>query len=216
MKFASRWLIPITLTLCSLAYAELQNTWNFDEMELGTKPENWELAETNGKGKMAIWEVAESDNNKVFAITNNRNSGNTVSLAIIKIDAVKNVEFSTRIKAGTPGNDAGGGLIWRAIDENHYYLARWDPIGKTCRLYLIIGGEASLLESARVDADTDMWHQFDVVHTEETIEILFEGESVLEFEDNSLDLPGWIGLCASGDAMPAFDDITFYTEDDNE
>jgi hypothetical protein len=216
MKFASRGIALITLTLCSLIYAESQSTWNFDELESGTKPKNWELAETNGKGTAAIWEITERDENKVFAITKNRNSGNTASLAMIKVGAVKNVELSTRIKAGTPGDDAGGGMIWRVIDENHYYLARWDPIGKTCRLYLTIGGEASLLESVRVDADTGTWHQFDVAHNEETIEILFDGESVLEFEDNTLDLPGWIGLWAPGDAMPAFDDITFYTEDDVE
>jgi len=195
-----------------IANAQTENTWDFDSLDSGTLPENWELAETNGKGRLATWEVTSEDDNKFFAITNNRNDKKTSNLAMIKIGAVKNIELSTRIKAGQPGDTAGGGLIWRVIDENHYYLARWDPIGKTCRLYLIIGGESSLLESVRLDADTDTWHQLEVTHNEETIEILFDSEPILEFEDNQLDLPGWVGLWAPGDALPSFDDITVYTE----
>ena len=211
------------LTLCFLffctigiAYAEYENNWNFDKLDSGSVPENWEIAETNGKGRVATWEVISKDDNKVFGIINNRNSSKTSNLAMIKIDAVKNIEMSTRIHAGQPGDSAGGGLIWRVIDKDHYYLARWDPIAKTCRLYLTIGGEFSLLESVRLDADTNTWHQFEVIHYEETIEIVFDGNTVLEFEDNQLDLPGWIGLWAPGDALPSFDDVTFYTEDAGE
>ena len=214
MKKGIQWFAILTL-ISTVAYAELQENWDFDKLKAGKLPNNWELAETNGKGKMAVWEVTDDeDENKVLSITNNSNSNKTASLAMIKIGAVKHIELGARIKAGSPGDSAGGGLIWRVIDVNHYYLARWDPIGKTCRLYLTIGGEASLLESVRLDADTDEWHQFDVVHNEGIIEIVFDGDPVLEFEDNQLDLPGWVGLWAPGDALPSFDDVTVYTEDD--
>jgi len=38
-------------------WAGMQQTWSFDDLESGHLPDNWEAAETNGKGAHATWEV---------------------------------------------------------------------------------------------------------------------------------------------------------------
>ncbi len=194
-------------------YAQTQYTWDFEQSETGTLPEKWEPAETRGKGALVSWAISTEDdiNNKILAISSNDNSGEMANLMLIKQGAFKNVELSTHIKAGQANAASGGGLIWRVVDENHYYLAQWNPGAENFRLYLYIGGKPSLLESVALHADPKEWHQIAISHNEETIEISFDNESILSFKDNKLDLPGWFGLWAPGSAVPAFDNVNFYS-----
>ena len=210
----------LLLFIISSPRAESQQNWSFEDLKTGTVPENWESAETKGKGQKAIWETKADDSNapgkKVLAITNNTNRGDIGNLLFIKHGVFQNVEFSTKVKAGAIGQDAGGGVVWRAIDENHYYSAQWNASANTLRLYVYIGGKPSLLESVSVEADPDAWHQIDIVHNEESIEISFDSEPKISVEDKQLDFKGWIGLWAQGSATPLFDDVTFYSEEDAE
>jgi hypothetical protein len=201
-------------------WAETQQTWSFEELESGSLPENCEATETDGKGQKALWEVQEDATskleNKCLAITNNTNRGEMANILMIKNGVYKNIEFSTKIKTGTGGKNAGGGIIWRAADENHYYLAQWNATSTSLRLYVYIGGKSSLLESTSVEAASEPWQQIDVIHHDETIEILFNGESKISIEDKQLDFKGWVGLWAQGSAMPSFDDVNLYSDEDAE
>lgn len=201
-------------------WAETQQTWSFEEFKVGTLPENWEKAETKGKGSLATWEVQKDETSQigktVLTITNNPNRGEMGNLLIGKMGVYKNIEFSTKIKASTIGKDAGGGVIWRVIDEKHYYLAQWIATSNNLRLYVFINGKPSLLESVSIEADPETWHQLDVVHHDEAIEILFDNESKIAVEDKQLDFKGWVGLWAQGGALPSFDDVILYSEEDGE
>jgi hypothetical protein len=73
-----------------------------------------------------------------------------------------------------------------------------------------------MLESVSITSDSNAWHKIDVIHHGEGIEVLFDDESRISVEDNQLDFKGWIGLWAQGSAMPTFDDVNFYTDDDEE
>lgn len=211
----------IALLLCfGTAQSETQQLWSFDDTKTGTKPDNWEPAETNGKGSLADWEVTQDESltlgKGVLSVTNNPNRGDVSNLLLNKHGVFRNIELSVKIKPTSIGTDAGGGLVWRAVDENHYYQAQWNAASKNLRLYVYIGGKPSLLESVSVDAKPNTWHQIDVVHYEETIDVMFDNESKISVEDKQLDFKGWVGLCAPGSATPSFDDVTFYTEEDLE
>jgi hypothetical protein len=206
----------------STSGAETQQNWTFEELKAGDLPENWEKMETNGKDAPAHWEVREDDtytrslNKNVLSITNNPNRGEMGNLLVTKVGVFKNIEVSTKIKPGTIGKDAGGGLIWRIIDNKHYYLAQWNATSNSLRLYVYINGKPSLLESVSIEADLDTWHQMDVIHNEEEIEILFDNESKIAVQDKQLDFKGWIGLWAQGSALPSFDDVILYSPEDGE
>lgn len=208
------------LALTPFSYAETQFTWAFEEANIGSVPENWEVSETNGKNALADWEVKKDDTvamgKKVLTIANNPNRGEMGNILVYKQDVFKNVELSAKIKADGTTQDSGGGIIWRVVDEDHYYLAQWNASTNHLRLYVYIGGKPSLLDSVPLDADPDTWHQIDIVHYEESIEVLFDNESKIALEDKQLDFKGWIGLWAQGGATPSFDDVIFYSEEDPE
>lgn len=215
------------LLVCSFVFAltpyvnaETQLTWAFEEANIGSMPENWEVSETNGKNALADWEVKQDDSvamgKKVLTIANNPNKGDMGNILIYKQDVFKNVELSAKIKADGTTQDSGGGILWRVVDEDHYYLAQWNSSTNHLRLYVYIGGKPSLLESVPLEADPDTWHQIDVVHYEESIEVLFDNESKIALEDKQLDFKGWIGLWAQGGGTPSFDDVIFYSEEDPE
>lgn len=201
-------------------FAETEQTWSFEQDKAGKLPSKWKIAETKGKGVHAIWEVHEDDTNgpgkKVLAITNNTNRGDMGNLLIQEESVFKEIELSTRVKATTSGKNAGGGLIWRVVDENHYYLAQWNAASNNLRLYVYIGGKPSLLESVSVEGDPKAWHHIEVSHIENMIEVLFDSEPKISVEDKQLDFKGNFGLWAQGDALPAFDDITLYSEEGEE
>ena len=133
----------------SLLGAEIQQSWYFDQLEGGTLPEGWERAETKGEHNPATWEIVEkgkdaSSPKNVIAITYNTNDAKTSNLLLAKQQALKSVELSVQIHAGEGLGQAGGGLIWRVVDENHYYLAYWNARENHVRLSLVISGKASL------------------------------------------------------------------------
>lgn len=201
-------------------HAETQQTWSFEDLKTGTLPQDWDVAKTKSKNTQAKWEIVEDETSpmgkKVISLIDNPNRGETANILMIKNGVFQNVELSAKIKAGAIGTDTGGGIIWRAIDENHYYLAHWNAESNHLRLYVYIGGKPSLLESVSIEADPDTWHLIEVTHHEETIDILFDSESKMTIEDNQLMFKGWVGLWAQGSATPSFDDVNFYTEEEAE
>jgi len=202
--------------------AEIQQNWTFEELKVGDLPEKWEVMETNGKNTPALWEVQKDDTDErslskyILSVTNNPNRGEMGNLLVAKVGVFKNIELSTKMRSSAIGKDAGGGLIWRVIDKKHYYLAQWNATSNNLRLYVYINGKPSLLESVSVEADPETWHQLDVIHNEEEIEILFDNESKISVQDKQLDFKGWIGLWAQGSALPAFDDVILYSQEDGE
>ncbi|MCZ6636245.1 MAG: hypothetical protein O7G87_22845 [bacterium] len=221
-RFPIRLLVLISLlSHASLLGAEIQQFWYFDQLEGGTLPEGWERAETKGEHNPATWEIVEKGKDapsakNVVAITYNTNDAKTSNLLLAKQQALKNVELSVQIHAGEGLGQSGGGLIWRVIDENHYYLAYWNARENHVRLSLVIGGKQSLIESINVEADTEEWHLLEVIHTEESLQILFDSESLIDAEEKKVDLPGWVGLWAPGDAMPWFDNMLIYSDEEGE
>jgi len=215
-----RFLILLFLFVTTTTWAETQLMWSFEELEDGNLPEKWEIAETHGKGTKAAWEVQKDETSlmgkNVLTITNNPNRGEMGNLLIAKTGVFQNIEFSTKIKASAIGKDAGGGLIWRVVDEKHYYLAQWNAASNNLRFYVYINGKPSLLESVPVEAELETWHQLDVAHHDASIEISFNNESKISVEDKQLDFKGWVGLWTQGSALPSFDDVILYSEEDGE
>ncbi len=52
-------------------------------------------------------------------------------------------EIEVSLKAGTGRVDRGGGVIWRAIDKDNYYISRWNPLEDNFRIYYVKAGRLS-------------------------------------------------------------------------
>ena len=214
VHLVSVWIIAVsTIIFClgGCATGGDETEWSFDTDDLGTVPCGWEVAETGGIGKTAQWQVIRDDSvsgmGKVVAVTKTENSGHTFNLLIATQTHYKDIEVEVKVKAISGKEDQGGGPIWRAIDANNYYIARWNPLENNFRIYYVKDGSRKQLASADVDAAADTWHEIEIEHVGNRITAEFDDEKLLDFEDTTFTEAGKVGLWTKADAATAFDDF---------
>ena len=99
--------------------------------------------------------------------------------------------------------------MWRATDENNYYVTRWNPLESNLRTYKVENGKRSQLQSISFDASEKSWHHLQVdvrgpVHT-----VTFDGSrSRMMLEDASFQDGGKVGLWTKADAETEFTDFS--------
>ncbi|HUW19063.1 MAG TPA: family 16 glycoside hydrolase [Sedimentisphaerales bacterium] len=171
----------------------------------------WLVDETNGKGKFAKWEIIKDDSaphySPVIAITRNKNSGQTYNLLMAKGTSFKNVELEVNLKRISGKEDQGGGIIWRAKDNNNYYVARWNPLEENLRLYVVLDGKRKQLASADVKADPGAWHRIQILHEGNELAVEFDSRELISVKDDTLAQAGMVGLWTKADAATAFNDF---------
>jgi len=182
---------------------------SFAKEAVGSIPNGWQIAETNGKGTAAKWEIAEDpsapNGPKVVAVTANENSGGTFNLLIAKQPALKDVFVSVTVKAVAGKEDQGGGPIWRVKDANNYYVARWNPLETNLRLYYVMDGKRVQLASVeKIKAEPNAWHRISVSHAGNNIIAWFDGKKIVETKDSTLTDTGTVGLWVKADGRSEF------------
>jgi hypothetical protein len=103
--------------------------------------------------------------------------------------------------------DRGGGLIWRAKDGRNYYVARFNPLEDNYRVYKVVDGKRTQLQSADVKAPAG-WCDLRVVMLGDHIWCYLNGQLWLDVRDETFKSEGLIGLWTKADAQSVFDDLT--------
>jgi hypothetical protein len=195
----------------TLAEAGSARTWTFDD-EAGGVPDKFKLAETGPAGTPATWSVVERldapSPKKAFGITSTKNGKDTYNVALIEDTAYFDLDVAVMIRPVSGELDQGGGPIWRAKDANNYYLARWNPLEKNVRFYVVVSGHRSTLAKADVDLDPAAWHELRVIAEGSHLTCMLDDEPVMTIDDTSLTKPGMIGLWTKADAATLFDDLS--------
>ncbi len=101
--------------------------------------------------------------------------------------------------------DMGGGLIWRARDAQNYYLTRANPLEQNIQFYRVVKGVRYKLANFDYIISVDTWHVFRVVARDNHIQIIFDGQTVFDMQDETFS--GQIGLWPKADAVTYFDDL---------
>jgi 3-keto-disaccharide hydrolase len=180
--------------------------------EQGAK-KNWDF-ESDQPGKIArgfiskigTWEVAIDGDNKVLA-QKAKNDDDTFNLVLIEETHYKNLDLSVRVKAGAGTLDQGGGVVWRAMDKNNYYVARYNPLENNFRVYKVEKGKRTQFDTAKVPGDKK-WHTLRITMAGDEIACYLDGMQYLEVEDSTFPSAGKIGLWSKADAQSYFDDLT--------
>lgn len=186
--------------------------WTFEDVETGSIPANWEIAENNGNGTLAKWEVIEVEDapsgKKAFALTKTENPNQTFNLAIAKGTQFKDLEIEVKVKSGTGKMDQGGGPMWRVQDKDNYYVARWNPLEKNLRVYYVKDSKRTQIATIDdLEADSSKWQEISIEMKGNKIEASFNGKKLIEVEDNTFPEDGMIGLWTKADAATSFDDL---------
>lgn len=183
---------------------------SFAKEAVGSIPDGWQIAETNGKGAPAKWEIIEDasapEGPKAIAITANGNSGETFNLLTAKKYNMRNVFVSVTLKALEGKEDQGGGVIWRCKDADNYYVARWNPLESNLRLYYVKNGKRTQIRTVEnVKADPKAWHRISVRHAGSTIMVWLDGKKLIDgAKDSTLTASGMVGLWTKADGRSEF------------
>ncbi|MEM7152233.1 MAG: hypothetical protein AAF799_05290 [Myxococcota bacterium] len=195
--------------------AKTARTWSFDDAKAGPIPAGFRVTETGSSGTPATWATVADPTAptapNAFGITETKNPKATYNLALAEGTEYGDVDISVMVKAGTGELDQGGGPIWRVIDEDNYYIARWNPLEKNARFYIVQSGSRSALGKVELDLDPAAWHSLRVVSEGAVMQLFIDDEPVLRVEDDTHKKPGQVGLWTKADAATWFDDLSVTT-----
>jgi hypothetical protein len=167
--------------------------------------------EPNAKGTVAKWAVVEDptapSGKHVLQLVESKNRGAVYNLCMREEKSPADVTVSVKLRADRGIEDRGGGLIWRAVDEQNYYLVRWNPLEKNVSAYRTIKGRRITLQFVEVAGGSGAWHSLQVTMRGRVIEVSFDGAQVMSLPDDLFKEAGRVGLWTRSDAQSSFDDL---------
>lgn len=102
----------------------------------------------------------------------------------------------------------GGGVVWRMIDENNYYVALWDALRQSVEVAHVSHGVKTRLGIAElVDSGAAGWRVLQVDQVGEKITVTLNHKPILHIKNEALDKPGHIGICTENDAVIKFREL---------
>jgi len=195
----------IGLLTCSIVL--LATDFDFENAKL---PTSWKVQTTGSNTNLATWEVQREENNSILTITKIESSlfsiGGTFNLFFTKDINLKDGEISVDFRANTGRIDQGGGIMWRVIDKDNYYVARFNPLEDNFRFYSVMDGHRKELKSATIKLNKG-WHRMKIIQNGNHFEGYINGKKLLEANNNSIAKAGGVGLWTKADAATSFDNF---------
>lgn len=172
----------------------------------------WKVEATKQDGPLATWDVVSDieapDGGQVIALTSpNHTSGGSFNLLWSPVKKFMNGSLTVKVKSISGEEDQGGGLMWRTMNKDNYYIARYNPLEKNLRLYKVVEGDRSTIASADVDFPADQWAELVITQQGDAITVSINGDQVIEASDDTFKRPGGIGYWTKADAATAFTEI---------
>jgi hypothetical protein len=185
-------------------------TYNFDSDAVGAMPAKFHSART-GQGAESKWEVmadpsAPSKPN-VVAQTSTDTTDYRFPLLIADEGSFKDLELSVRFKAVAGKVDRAGGLVFRLMDANNYYIVRANALEDNYRLYHVVNGSRRQFAGANLKVTSDEWHEIKVECVGNKIICYYDGAKKIEATDENFKDAGKIGLWTKADSVTYFDDL---------
>ena len=211
------------LLLAALAFlmsgAAQAETIHFDSDSIGPLPSDWSSAMTHSGGPPR-WEIVRDDTApskpNVLAQLSSDSTRGRYPLAVFNKVSGKNGDLSVKFKPVSGEVDASGGLVWRYLDENNYYIVRANALEDNVVLYKVENGKRSSLAPKGTALGTygvetkvpgQTWHTLRVAFQDSLFTVYFNGEKRFEVEDTTFTQAGKVGLWTKADSVTHFDDF---------
>lgn len=187
--------------------------WTFDKESAGKLPEGWIVKQNNPTKELATW-VIEADANATskpnILNVKTANANATYNLALVEKTRYKDLSLSVKVRGNTGKDDQGGGLIWRCKDENNYYVCRINPLENNYRVYKVVEGKRTQLQTVDFETPAGQWFTLRVTMRGDKIACYCDGKKWLEVKDDTFTDAGMIGLWTKADACTSFDNLQAY------
>jgi hypothetical protein len=202
-------LLLLALAAGLSARAALAQTENFDSSKPGELPAGW-VAGVTGKGA-AHWSV-ERDATAPSPPNILKQSGvGTYPWCVKKDVSLQNGFVEVRFKPISGQEDQAGGLIWRWQDGDNYYVARANALEDNVTIYHTIKGKRTEKKRADMKVSTNQWHTLRVDFRGSHFTVALDGKKALDWDDNTFNQAGAVGVWTKADSVTLFDDFTFGT-----
>lgn len=179
---------------------------DFENSEIAQIPPGFTPTFT-GKEQTREWRTSNDNGNKVIAQLA-KNKGDYYNLLILEKPGYENFRMSVRVRSVSGKEDQGGGLVWRYMDNNNYYIARYNPLEKNFRFYRVVNGNRKQLKSEFSDIPSGVWFTLTIEMIGNKISCSINGSKIIEATDDTFTKPGRVGLWTKADAVTYFDDMT--------
>ena len=147
-----------------------------------------------------------NDNGNKVVAQSAKYEGDYFNMLVLDKPAYRDFKLTVRIKAVTGEEDQGGGLVWRYIDNNNYYIARCNPLENNFRFYRVVNGNRKQLKSIDCTIRKGVWFTMSVEMKGNNISCSLNSIKMIETTDDTFKTTGNAGLWTKADAVTYFDD----------
>jgi len=199
--------IVTTSALVGLATAACAETVNFDSAETGKPPSGWAATKT-GKGE-AKWTI-EKDDTAPSKPNVLKQSGEATYPVCLKNDtSVKDGFVEVKFKPVSGKEDQAGGVIWRCMDADNYYIARANALEDNVTIYHTVKGKRTEKKRTDMKVASGEWHSLRVDFSGSHFIATFDGKKAIEWEDETFSEAGKVGVWTKADSVTLFDDFSY-------
>jgi hypothetical protein len=185
-------------------------TVNFDNLKTGAPPPGW-IATQTGSGR-AKWTV-ENDSTAPSQPNVLKQSGQAAYPVCIKDDtSLKDGFVEVKFKPVSGKEDQAGGLVWRARDSNNYYVARANALEDNVTIYHTVNGKRTEKKRTSMKVASGQWHTLRVDFEGRHFTVTFDGKKAIEWDDDTFQAAGRVGVWTKADSVTLFDDFTYGTK----
>ncbi len=188
--------------------------FDFEAYSPGSLPPFWSQYFT-GEGNTR-WEVRSDGDHFVLAQLQNANPSKHFNIAVLDTLTTKNLSLSVKIKAISGNKDQGGGLVWRFLDKDNYYIVRANPLEDNVVLYKVENGVRMDLPmvdkgksyGVKVPALGSGWNVLKLIAQDDLFSVSLNDREIFKVRDTTFSQDGKVGCWTKSDAATMFDDLT--------
>jgi hypothetical protein len=187
----------------------------FDDVPTGASPPGWTATRTGGGDPK--WTVvpdasAPSQPNAL------EQSGIANFPVAVKDDSrIVDGFVEVKFKPISGKDDQAGGVVWRYLDADNYYICRANALENNVVLYRVYRGKRkSISPIGRLFAygvghpvPAGQWHTLRVEFQGTRAKVLFNGKALFEIQDKTFPGPGKVGVWTKADSVTRFDDFAY-------
>ena len=192
---------------------------NFDAMKLGELPAGWSQAVTN-QGEASRWIVQHDPTapSRPNVLAQFSKGGLRYRFPVCLYDKVTSVDgdISVKMKIISGKDDQDAGVVFRAVDQNNYYLVRASAREHNIMMIRVKDGRFSPIRvnGARAGSYGVLhpikigdWNLLRVTYKGTQATVYFNHRKVFEANDGALNAAGKAGVWTNADTVAYFDDF---------
>ena len=210
------------IRICALAAAMgfLPMTASAQEQEMvslasptlkeGAVPDGCRPSLTGGGGP-SVWKVSEqtpSVHGKAIIQTSRESIDARYPLCIVDSVKATDVEIGVDITPLEGRIDQAGGLIFRALDHNNYYIVRANALENNVDLFRTVNGVRRQFSGANAPVASGKPQRLGVRIEGDLIKVFFQKKQLFEARDQTFSGRGAVGLWTKADSVTAFANMT--------